>query len=112
MHERLIPVEDAREQRLLFGSMDRNLRAIRERWGVSVTVRRGVLRVAGDDEDAVRDVARRLGQALQRTRAADETPTDAEVFALLMDDDGAVESNNGDAPRHRPGDGGPPRRPA
>jgi phosphate starvation-inducible PhoH-like protein len=108
MHERLIPVEDSKEQRLLFGSMDRNLRAIRERWGVSVSVRRGVLRVAGDDEEAVRDVARRLGSALQRTRSAEEAPTDAEVFSLLMDDDADSGAGNGDAGPRR--EGGHPRR--
>jgi phosphate starvation-inducible protein PhoH len=109
MHERLIPVEDSKEQRLLFGSMDRNLRAIRERWGVSVSVRRGVLRVAGDDEEAVRDVARRLGSALQRSRSADGAPTDAEVFSLLMDDEASNGLGlDGDGPRR---EGGHPRRP-
>ena len=51
MTEGTSQVEDGQEQRLLFGSMDRNLRAIRERFGVAVTARRGTLRVAGDDDD-------------------------------------------------------------
>ena len=86
MAERQIPVEDAQEQRLLFGSMDRNLRAIRERFGVAVTVRRGNLRIAGDDDEAVREVSRRIASALERARDADDPPTDGEVFSLLLDD--------------------------
>ena len=93
MAERQIPVEDAQEQRLLFGSMDRNLRAIRERWGVSVSVRRGRLRVAGDDEEAVREVTRRIGQALSRARDAKEAPSDAEVLALLVEDASAADGD-------------------
>ena len=90
MAERQIPVEDAQEQRLLFGSMDRNLRAIRERFGVAVTVRRGNLRIAGDDDDAVREVSRRIATALERARDADDPPTDGEVFSLLVDDPAAT----------------------
>ena len=105
MAERQIPVEDAQEQRLLFGSMDRNLRAIRERWGVSVSVRRGRLRVAGDDDEAVREVARRIVQALARARQSEETPTDAEVLALLVEDP-AVASDGGGGPGRRGGGGG------
>jgi phosphate starvation-inducible PhoH-like protein len=87
MAERFIPVVDADEQRLLFGSMDRNVRAIRERWGVSVSARRGNVRIAGDDEGSVREVARRIHGALARLREAEEAPGDSEVFALLMDDE-------------------------
>jgi len=90
MAERTLSVDDVREQRLLFGSLDRNLRAIRERWGVSVSARRGNLRIAGDDEDAVREVATRLGAALQRMRRKGEAPTDGEVFSILLDEDPAA----------------------
>ncbi len=87
MPERFIPVEDAREQRVLFGQMDRNLRAIRERYGVSVSVRRGVLRVAGDDEDAVKDVARRISRTLSRARESSQALSDNEVMAILVDEE-------------------------
>ena len=103
MVERHIPVEDGQEQRLLFGSMDRNLRAIRERFGVAVTVRRGVLRVAGDDEEAVREVTRRIAHALGRARDLKDPPTDAEVFTLLVDD-GVAPAGNGAAAGHPPAD--------
>ena len=100
MVERHIPVEDGQEQRLLFGSMDRNLRAIRERFGVAVTVRRGVLRVAGDDEEAVREVTRRIAHALGRARDVKDPPTDAEVFTLLVDEGGAPPAGNGAGAGH------------
>jgi phosphate starvation-inducible PhoH-like protein len=90
MAERTLSVDDVREQRLLFGSLDRNLRAIRERWGVSVSARRGNLRIAGDDEDDVREVATRLGAALQRMRKKGEAPTDGEVFSILLDEEPAA----------------------
>jgi phosphate starvation-inducible PhoH-like protein len=90
--ERHILVDDVAEQRLLFGSMDRNLRAIRERWGVSVSARRGRLRVAGDDELAVDEVVRRIGGALSRARDAGEPPTDAEILSLLVEGDGGEET--------------------
>jgi phosphate starvation-inducible PhoH-like protein len=83
--ERHIPVADVAEQRLLFGSMDRNLRAIRERWGVSVSARRGRLRVAGEDAGAVDEVVRRIGDALDRAREGDGPPTDAEVLSMLVE---------------------------
>jgi len=104
MAERFIPVVDADEQRLLFGSMDRNVRAIRERWGVSVSARRGNVRVAGDDEGSVREVARRIHGALSHVRDADGSPTDSEVFALLMDD-GDGDGGEGDAPSRENGHG-------
>jgi phosphate starvation-inducible PhoH-like protein len=93
MAERFIPVEDADEQRMLFGSLDRNVRAIRERWGVSVSARRGTMRVFGDDEAAVREVVRRVHGALVRLRERGDPPTDSEVFALLMDDPPAPEGD-------------------
>jgi len=113
MAERTLSVDDVREQRLLFGSLDRNLRAIRERFGVSVSTRRGTLRIAGDDEDAVREVATRIGVALQRARRKGEPPTDNEVFSMLVDDEvpaappepkgfGAP-AGNGHGPAHSPG---------
>jgi phosphate starvation-inducible protein PhoH len=86
MAERLVPVEDADEQRLLFGSMDRNVRAIRERWHVFVSARRGTLRVVGDDEGSVREVTRRISGALARVRDGDDPPTDGEMYSMLVED--------------------------
>jgi phosphate starvation-inducible protein PhoH len=105
MTERHIPVEDGQEQRLLFGSMDRNLRAIRERFGVAVTARRGTLRVAGDDDEAVREVTRRIHVALARARERGEPPSDAEVFSMLVDDasaEGNGSGNGGPSPAGTP----------
>jgi phosphate starvation-inducible PhoH-like protein len=100
MAERHIPVEDGQEQRLLFGSLDRNVRAIRERWGVAVTSRRGLVRVAGDDEEAVREVTRRIAGALSRAREGDEPPTDAEVYSLLLEDAPASPADDAEDRRH------------
>jgi phosphate starvation-inducible PhoH-like protein len=114
MAERLIPVDDTSEERLLFGNLDRNVRAIREKWGVSVSARRGRLRVMGEDEEAVREVARRISTALARSRGA-ERPSDAEVLAMLVDDE-APSGENGDGSRRPEGPvrdrGRPPFRPA
>ena len=102
MTERLIPVDDVQEQRLLFGSMDRNLRAIRERWGVSVSARRGRLRVSGDDPGAVDEVARRIGDALSRARDPGGPPTDAEILSMLVEGRlGEVEPRSTDADEGR-----------
>ena len=102
MSERFIPVADSDEQRLLFGSMDRNVRAIRERFGVSVSARRGNLRVVGDDETAVQEVSRRIAGALSRLRDGDDAPEDAEVFGLLMDE---PDAEGGRGPATRPSGG-------
>ncbi|MFO0932892.1 MAG: PhoH family protein [Planctomycetota bacterium] len=88
MTERFVPIDDADEQRLLFGSMDRNVRALRERYGVVVSARRGSLRVVGDDEANVREVTRRIGAALARVRDGDDPPDDREMSSMLLDDEG------------------------
>ena len=86
MAERFVAMEDSEEQRLLFGSMDRNVRAIRDRWHVFVSARRGTLRIVGDDEGHVKEVARRVQGALARVRDGDDPPSDGEMYALLLDE--------------------------
>jgi phosphate starvation-inducible protein PhoH and related proteins len=101
MPERFVPVEDADEQRLLFGSLDRNVRALRERFGVVLSARRGAVRIVGDDEESVREVARRVGVALARTRDGDDPPGDAEMYTLLLDDDPREPERERDRERDR-----------
>ncbi len=107
MAERTLSVDDVREQRLLFGSLDRNLRAIRERFGVSVSTRRGTLRIAGDDEAAVREVATRIATVLQRVRRKGEPPSDAEIYESLVDDDSSAGDLSGESAGGRGSDAGP-----
>lgn len=102
MSERYVPIDDADEQRLLFGSMDRNVRALRDRFGVVVIARRGAVRVVGDDDARVREVTRRIHAALARVRDGDDPPDDREMAALLLDDDPAAPGTNG----HGAGAGG------
>ena len=99
-------IQDARvaEQRVLFGPMDQHLRAIRERFGVRITARRGVLLIEGEDAAGVRDVSKRVKSVLQRMRTGREPSTD-EVGRILMGEDGAPSGDR--ASRGTPG--GPSR---
>ncbi len=78
-----IPETGEAEQRALFGPMDRHLRAVRERYGVRISVRRGVLMLEGDDAAAVRDVTQRVKQIIKQVRGGREPAVD-EVEDLLL----------------------------
>jgi phosphate starvation-inducible PhoH-like protein len=79
-----IPDVDENAQRALFGPMDRYLRQVRERWGVRVSARRGVLLLESEDDAAVREVGQRISRVLERLRAVGDLPPD-EIEALLFD---------------------------
>jgi len=78
-----IPETGEAEQRALFGPMDRHLRAVRERYGVRISVRRGVLMLEGDDAGAVRDVTQRVKRVIAQVRGGREPPVD-EIEDLLL----------------------------
>jgi phosphate starvation-inducible PhoH-like protein len=82
--ERIPDVGEA-AQRALFGPMDRNLRAVRERFGVRITARHEVLTLEGPDDEAVQAVARRVRRALSRL-ARGGTPREEEIGDLLLGD--------------------------
>ncbi len=80
-----IPEAPETAQRLLFGPMDRHLRAVRERFGVRISVRSDVLTLEGTDDDAVQEVARRVKIVLARAARPGE-PTAEEIEDLLIGD--------------------------
>mgnify|MGYP001814699918 CR=1 FL=1 len=74
------------EQRVLFGPMDVHLRGVRERYGVRIAARRGVLMLEGGDERTVRDVARRVRSVLERIREGRGVLADDVIEQLLFDE--------------------------
>ena len=79
-----IPETGEPEQRVLFGPMDRHLRAVREKYGVKISVRGGVLLLEGEDPASVRDVSKRVKAVIERVRAGRAPNTD-EVAEMLID---------------------------
>ncbi len=80
-----IPEAAEANQRILFGPMDRHLRAVRERFGVRISARNDVLTLEGPDDVAVQEVARRVKRVLARA-AQPREPTAEEVEDLLIGD--------------------------
>jgi phosphate starvation-inducible PhoH-like protein len=75
--EQAVPVADREEIARIFGTYDRNLKAIRKATGVDVTVRNGELRVRGSRASVERAV-----EALRKLKEM-AAPTPADVQALL-----------------------------
>ena len=96
--ERIADVGEA-AQRALFGPMDRHLRAVRERFGVRITVRHETLTLEGHDDAAVQDVARRVKRVLGRLRRPGD-PSSEELEDLLLGD-GRFDAEQGRGPRTR-----------
>ena len=86
MPQERIPATNDDELKLLFGPMDRHLRAIRERYGVRITSRKGMLMIEGRDDDAVRDVGRRVKKTLSRIRNERGRLEPEVVESMLVDD--------------------------
>ena len=97
-----IPDASDEKQRVLFGPMDRHLRAVRERYGVRISARNGVLTVEGENPDTVEEVVRRVKRVMGRVRPNFEPPTE-EVEDMLL-------GPTGDAPSPRKR-GRPARKP-
>jgi phosphate starvation-inducible PhoH-like protein len=74
---------DEKTQRVLFGPMDRHLRAVRERYGVRLSARHDTLTVDGDDVAAVEEVTRRVRTVMGRIRPGFDPPSE-EVEELLL----------------------------
>ncbi|MFV1959445.1 MAG: PhoH family protein [Planctomycetota bacterium] len=102
MPQERIPSPDDGEQRVLFGPMDRHLRAIRERFGVRITSRRGTLLLEGRDDRAVETVARRVRRVLDRIRSTRE-PLGSDVIEGLLFDAGENGPPPGSPPASPPG---------
>jgi phosphate starvation-inducible PhoH-like protein len=88
------------EQRVLFGPMDVHLRGVRERYGVRISARRGVLMLEGGDDRAVRDVTRRVRAVLERIRGEQGVLADDVIEQLLFD--GAPVAQQAASPPPRP----------
>ncbi len=116
MPQERIPATNDDELRLLFGPMDRHLRAIRERYGVRITSRKGALLLEGRDDEAVRDVGHRVKKTLERIRNERGRLEPEVVEAMLVDDQEngrlAGVARVGDrAPRAKAAPARAPRRP-
>ncbi|MFM8386191.1 MAG: PhoH family protein [Planctomycetia bacterium] len=109
------------EVRVLFGPLDRHLRALRERHGVRITLRHGVLTLEAEDAQVLREVTRRTRRVLARARSGQQVDEE-QVERMLLEGDAQGEAPgagprpapgpaHGPAPGGRPG-GGPPRPPA
>ncbi len=70
--------------------MDVHLRGVRDRFGVRITSRRGVLMLEGGDDRADRDVARRVRLVLEKMRAEQGVLADDVIEQLLFDGGPAV----------------------
>jgi phosphate starvation-inducible PhoH-like protein len=82
--ERIAEAGEA-QQRILFGPMDRHLRAVRERFGVRISARHETLTLEGPDDAAVQEVARRVKRVLGRVARPGE-PTAEEIEDILIGD--------------------------
>ena len=92
-----IPDASEVELRALFGPLDRHLRAVRERYGVRISIRRDTLLLEGDDDEAVREVSRRVRDVIGRVKRGEDLSAD-EVEGVLLDggDDPAERHENPD----------------
>ena len=76
MSERTVPFRDLEEERLLFGSLDRNLHLLRRLYNVDAVSRGGVLKLTGDPEALV-EAARVVEEALALIRGGPPPDVDA-----------------------------------
>ena len=83
-----VPLHSIDEERTLLGERDGNARAIRNRFGVTLTVRKGRVVIGGDDDDAVNDAARVVRLLLETVRRDGEL-TSEELAAQLEQGRGA-----------------------
>ena len=82
-----VPLHSTEEERTLMGTHEARARAIRNRFGVGLAVRRGRVHVEGEEEEAVSDAVRLVRALLQHLRT--EGKLEDEAFQRLLDGDGA-----------------------
>jgi len=99
--ERIHDAADA-EVRVLFGPLDRHLRALREKYGVRATWRHDTLSLEGADEEALREVTRRVKRVLGKARRGEALSED-QVEALLLEGEPDPESPGAASTRPNPG---------
>jgi phosphate starvation-inducible PhoH-like protein len=90
-----VPLHSTEEERTLMGTHEARARAIRNRFGVGLAVRRGRVHVEGEEEESVSDAVRLVRALLQHLRT--EGKLDDEAFQRLLEGDGvgADEEPNG-----------------
>lgn len=81
-----VPLHSAEEERTLLGTHEARARAIRNRFGVGLAVRRGRVHVEGEVEEDVSDAVRLVRALLHHLRS--EGRLDDEAFQRLLDADG------------------------
>ena len=110
MH-RVLQLQNLDEARLLFGKKDRNLHSVRERFGVRILTRSGVVRVEGE-EPGLSEASEVLEELLEDIRSG-VAPTEDEFASRLRVDEaagpalpGGASSGANHGPQH-PGGGAP-----
>lgn len=69
-----IPLHSLDEERILLGERDSNARAIRNRFGVTLTVRKGRIVLDGESVDEISDAARVVRLLIEHLRTSGELP--------------------------------------
>ena len=96
-----VPLHSAEEERTLLGTHEARARAIRNRFGVALAVRRGRVHVEGEVEEDVSDAVRLVRALLHHLRS--EGKLDDEAFQRLMEADDRIGAEEEPAARR----GGP-----
>jgi phosphate starvation-inducible PhoH-like protein len=92
-----VPLHSTEEERTLMGTHEARARAIRNRFGVALAVRRGRVHVEGEEEEAVSDAVRLVRALLHHLRT--EGKLDDEAFQRLLEVEGAGEADEHDGVR-------------
>jgi len=95
-----VPLHSPEEERTLLGTHEARARAIRNRFGVSLAVRRGRVHVEGEVEEDVSDAVRLVRALLHHLRS--EGRLDDEAFQRLLHADGHAAGEE-DGGGRRPG---------
>src|SRR5689334_7825648 len=82
-----VPLHSTEEERTLMGTHEARARAIRNRFGVGLAVRRGRVHVEGEVEEDVSDAVRLVRALLHHLRS--DGRLEDEVFERLLEGDGA-----------------------
>ena len=87
-----VPLHSEEEERALMGPRDAYARAVRNRFGVTIQVRKGRLFVEGDEED-VSDAVHVMRALLARLR--DKGELDESAVSEVLDNGGSISHHHG-----------------